>query len=474
MDSKLSQLELLKNKYFRDIGNNSYKVLYLLIDFKNKDDLVEIESYKSETDENNEYDIKYVRAVTNRIKMELISVFTDQGRLYPEIKANESNESNFQLKTEDIQIDVKINGDKNVEGNFTWELVLEGEFFILETCRNKMLKKMMRYFENMYCLLDEISREISVRSYPLINGIENKLREYLLRFFIKKVGKNWWRKNTDDALDQKSKIRGNTRDFNGILKMEIYNLDFIDLLDLINKNFEKIDENNILQSLDAIINAKDKSELVELKASKLKEKFQNNWVKFFEKYITIEQFSEKWKQLYEIRCIVSHNSLIKLKTFISLIELYELVYNKLEEIISAMGKENLSVTEKASILREKESTEYIKNILNLDSFRIGKDDINSIIERNSFILNSRNIVAHIDEEKFKEFVSMNIRQLELIAEIKKYEFQNDNKDEDEDEDEDKNEDESNLFNMCIIFFNEIPQEKLNILKSAIDSFSDSY
>lgn len=467
MNSKTSEIDRIKAKYFNDLKSDSYIISYLFMEFKEKNDLKELNKYKSDTNAD-EYDTRYVRAVTNRIKMEIISVLTDKGKHFPQINPLENCETCFEVISEDIKIQVKVNEDKNIEEDYIWEVEIKGEFFVLEEYRNKILTKMLRCFEKKYCLIDDVSHEISLKAYPMLNKLENKLREYLLRFFIKKVGKNWWKKNTNSALQKKSLERKEGRDYVSILDMEIYSLDFKDLLELIVSNFEQLDNHNIVQTIEGIIRAKEDPELVELKASKLREKFESNWTKFFEKYITIEKFSQKWSRLYDIRCIVCHNSLIKLKTFIELTELYDVVFNNLEEIICAMGKESLSITEKTVILKEKKSSEYIEKIKNLKDMFLSKSDIQCIINRKSFILTKKNITCTINDNEFKDFVESNISQLEIISKIKNHEFQCEMDDENEETISEQEDD------ICIIYFEDIPTENMNSLKAEVETFGEYY
>ena len=47
-------------------------------------------------------------------------------------------------------------------------------------------------FTNIRILRDDISTKIANEIYPLINRVENLLRRYLIKFFTRKIGVDWW------------------------------------------------------------------------------------------------------------------------------------------------------------------------------------------------------------------------------------------------------------------------------------------
>ena len=62
-------------------------------------------------------------------------------------------------------------------------------------------------FNHIRILTDDISTHISNQIYPLINELEGSLRRYLAKFFIQKVGLDWWKQAVPDKLIEKTKLR---------------------------------------------------------------------------------------------------------------------------------------------------------------------------------------------------------------------------------------------------------------------------
>lgn len=352
---KKSNLEQVKETYFLELVNDRPSVTYLFMGFKGGD--------KPD-------------GVKNTILLRVIEALN---KLNPEVKIEpwqQLEEGIYEIKYNGNNLLINIFHEKNEEKENLWELTLESDFFILEQLRTLLLVEFKSIFNHKYCLRDEVTSIISNKSYTLIHELENLLREYLLKFFVKKIGSNWWKFNSNDKLQKKSKSYSNTRSFDGLLNMEIYNIDFVDLKELVTGNFNLTKELDIIQSLDAILNAREDSSKVEEKVNRLKEKFMGNWEKFFKDHIGIVDFDTIWGELYTIRCIVAHNSLITLGDFCTLIDRYEKIKPNLEKIIQDMGTRVLSKEEKLSVSVINGNLKAIKQL----SIKLTIESINTILE----------------------------------------------------------------------------------------------
>ncbi|MGE7683908.1 hypothetical protein [Peribacillus simplex] len=356
----------IKKTYFSNIGHKPFCINYLFINYKNgvgKNSKISIK---------NTILLKILHAVNK--KESILSNWIQQ------------SDDTYILNINEYNIKVVISEGENQEQENFWEIFIEGDFFLLEDLRPLLLFEMSTLFNQRYCLQDQISREIAKKAYPLINELENLLREYLLRFFVKKVGSQWWKFNSNDSLNKKSKNHGNTRAFSNLLDMEIYNIDFVDLKELVTGNFRKISNIDVVNALDIILERKENPDKVEQKVNNLKENFLGNWEKFFKDHIGINNFEVLWKDLYDIRCMVAHNSLITMKNFRDLVEKHSIVQPNLNEIITQMGSAVLSTLERESI---NSVTEQLDNILNL-SIILTEIDIKGILERNDLLLTHNN------------------------------------------------------------------------------------
>ncbi|MDZ4621179.1 HEPN domain-containing protein [Bacillus cereus] len=387
MDNK----EVLRS-YFSHIKNETFSVNYLFMNFK----------VNNQTES----------TAKNSLFLKILESLNKKESMLP--TWNQENDETYIVELNNQILKVIITEGTNQEEENFWELYIEGDFYLLEGLRPLLLFEMSTLFKQRYCLQDEISREIARISYPLINEIENLLREYLLRFFVKKVGSQWWKFNSNDTLNKKSKNHGNSRAFSNLLDMEIYNIDFVDLKELVTGNFKKISNIDVVNALDIILERKEDPNKVEEKVNKLKENFLGNWEKFFKNQIGMSNFEVIWKDLYEIRCMVAHNSLITLNNFKDLVEKYETIKPNLKEIIKNMGSAVLTTLEREAISNVKSQLEHILNL----SIILTEDDIKRILERNSLILTEHNFTVE-EKDKFQDEVHIK-KELSFIGNIQQF------------------------------------------------------
>ncbi|MEM9836585.1 MAG: hypothetical protein AAF828_08790, partial [Bacteroidota bacterium] len=86
-------------------------------------------------------------------------------------------------------------------------------------------------FSHIRVLQDDISSEIANQLYPKINAVENLLRRYLIKFFIQRVGINWWDVTaTPKMIDKvKARLRNRSNQFSYFIDSDIEFADFDDL-----------------------------------------------------------------------------------------------------------------------------------------------------------------------------------------------------------------------------------------------------
>lgn len=80
-----------------------------------------------------------------------------------------------------------------------------GSYERLENIRLPMCQYLKAQgFDFVYILLDEVSEYIAQQIYPSINKVENRLRKYIIKFFITKLGPNWWDVTADAEMKKKA------------------------------------------------------------------------------------------------------------------------------------------------------------------------------------------------------------------------------------------------------------------------------
>ncbi|RNB87213.1 hypothetical protein EDM56_16175 [Brevibacillus fluminis] len=321
-----------------------------------------------------------------------------------------TNKNKFSIQTESTELTVKINSEESEKENeLLWEVSFEGDFKFLESFREKFLTSIKDICEKKYCLQDEISDEICVVAYPKVRQLENILREYLLRFFSKKFGSKWWKENSNKQLETKLKDRSG-RAFNGILDMELFSIDFIDLTQLLDAK-SQMEGHELIEALDNIVRSREDVEKFNQKIERVRNRYLGNWKKFFESHIKIDNFLKTWKDLYEIRCEVAHNALINLSRFSRLIILHTEIRVQLNKLIDD--------------LRVIKTDEYalLDRILSLE-INFSKEDIKSIIDRGILHITPQNFNEEaLPVEIFNELILKSKEDLKLIGEYNSSEIQ---------------------------------------------------
>lgn len=178
-------------------------------------------------------------------------------------------------------------------------------------------------FEHIRILIDEVSTEISNKTYPLINELENLLRRYIAKFFTQKIGIDWWEKAVPDKVIDKTKLRtGNETVFSNIVQTDLTLIDFDDLGEIIYKH--KLGFNRPQNLADSILKISNIEELEKFKAD-----MDSNYNRFFKQNFKDQDFDKKWKQLFMIRNKVAHNNLFVIDDLVNAKKLHR----ELKEII---------------------------------------------------------------------------------------------------------------------------------------------
>lgn len=155
-------------------------------------------------------------------------------------------------------------------------------------------------FNHIRILSDDISTHIANRLYPEINKVESLLRRYLTKFFIQRVGLNWWETTATKAMIEKVKTRNERKDdFSELVDEDVSLVDFDDLGELIYKQTSGFNHpEKIIAQLLSI------QTLPELKH--LQNELQGNYTKYFKAFFQDKHFEPRWRELFKIRNKVAH------------------------------------------------------------------------------------------------------------------------------------------------------------------------
>ncbi|MBX4150747.1 hypothetical protein [Paenibacillus lautus] len=284
-----------------------------------------------------------------------------------------------------------------------YEVRIEGQFDLLEQYRTIFIKEVKSLCTSIYCIEDEISNTISIAAYPIVRVMENSLREYIVRFFLRKFGSKWWDGNSTTELKAKASDRKKTGWNN--LNMELYNIDFVELTELLAGRFMKTDGEFLLKSLDEIASFRQDEEKFNEHYKRLRSKFLDNWEKYFKSEIEVENFINDWKEMYEVRCEVAHNSLLSLNRFIKLTQLHD----KLKEnLVKLINQQRIIKLPEYKLLEE---------VLSLQ-IKFTKDDVENLINDSLLFISSVNFgYENMTVDDFNEKVNVLRTELKIFGEV---------------------------------------------------------
>lgn len=193
-----------------------------------------------------------------------------------------------------------------MEYNSVFFVSVSGENFdSLESFRKRLLVHLRKIgFRHTRILVDDVSTQLARDIYPQINDIENRLRCFIVNFFIQKVGLNWWEVTAPKSVIEKVKSRqGNETYFSNYIDCDVTLCDFDDLGELIYKQTTGF--NSPDKIIEKIMNSNTQEDL-----DKLKSELQSNYTKYFKESFQDKSFDKKWKQLFAVRNKVAHNNLL--------------------------------------------------------------------------------------------------------------------------------------------------------------------
>ncbi|MGJ5632449.1 hypothetical protein [Nostoc sp. CALU 1950] len=210
---------------------------------------------------------------------------------------------------------------------------------LLKSIRNILIKVSGKPPEILW---DDISSNLCEQAYPVIHELENFMRKLITKFMLTKVGLGWTKetipKEVMDSIRNKSTMESQNY---------LYEIDFIQLSNFL---FKAYSTSNVNKLMDKIKNAVSKEDLDfnELKASVP----TSNWERYFSSPLVecdSDYLKNRWEKIYDIRCKVAHNKLIKRNEFEELLKISREVKEKLQSAIDNLDKINISQSDRESV-----------------------------------------------------------------------------------------------------------------------------
>lgn len=317
-------------------------------------------------------------------------------------------------------------------------LSAEGKYDDIEPFRLKLIQQIKDLnFKYIRILNDEVSDAISNKIYPLLNNIENYLRKYIVKFFLTKIGIDWWALAVPkEVRDKATGMKNNETTFTqpGLVVADVTLMFFSDLGKII------YSQSSIFTKIDDIIEKiKTASDIDALRIDVL----EGNYAKYFKDTFEQKDFQKKWEELTSIRNKVAHNNysveqdykntkrlvdelLVILTDAENSIEAFtlsiadkEAVKKAIESFVSNeddIGLENNEAN--AENVTEEDKSEAVENHANLTPITISVPQL----KRPTFISEEELIEKLKSTAKGKEFVGLKFFVREVLGKLG-YSFQ---------------------------------------------------
>jgi hypothetical protein len=180
--------------------------------------------------------------------------------------------------------------------------------------------------KEVYLLRDDVSMKYALELYPRLNEIENRLRNYLIRFFLPLFGDDWLLETTSPETHNKISSRKfhSHKKWHHLINLDLSYMDFRELGELITSN--SAGNSDISELVGKIIDLNSMEEV-----AKLKNELESNYFRYFKETFQSHRFHKIWPELAALRHKVAHNGFLKLENVQKL--------DKLEDAFSKMMKE---------------------------------------------------------------------------------------------------------------------------------------
>ncbi|MGM3306504.1 Swt1 family HEPN domain-containing protein [Anabaena sp. WFMT] len=259
------------------------------------------------------------------------------------------NAQNIKLSIQPFDMSKMVTGDRSSSAYY---IIVEGDFDHLEPFRIKLIDELKNSgFNYRQILIDDVSNQIAINIYPLINKIETLLRKYIVKFFITKIGTDWWPiVVSKDNIEKAKTKRTNETVFTSTSKI-IANVTLLQF-DQLGKIIYS--QSSIFTKIEDVI-SKIKS-AVDLESLK-QEVVEGNYAKYFKDTFEQNDFQKKWEKLTFIRNKVAHNNyFVKEDSHLAkeLCDELMTIINNAESTIDAL---TLSIADKEALIKARNEIE---------------------------------------------------------------------------------------------------------------------
>lgn len=223
-------------------------------------------------------------------------------------------------------------------------ITAEGQYDSIEPFRLKLIQQISDLnFKYVKILNDEVSDAVAKKIFPLLNSIENFLRRYIVKFFLTKIGIDWWtlavsKEIRDNSLRKKSNETVFTKPGLVVADVTLMNFDQIGKIIYSQSSiFTKIE--------DIIEKIKSASDIETLRTDVL----EGNYAKYFKDTFEQKDFQKKWEDLTFIRNKVAHNNYCVEQDYLAAKDLVDNLMEILADADNSIEAFSLSIADKEAV-----------------------------------------------------------------------------------------------------------------------------
>ncbi|MCA9351347.1 hypothetical protein KC929_01035 [Patescibacteria group bacterium] len=337
-------------------------------------------------------------------------------------KESECSNDNKWINDNDVSLGIKridIDDEEKVSLNQVYTLTLSSKSFdVIEPMRITLIAYLKKIgFDSVYVLEDDISSKIAAQLYPYIYKVESFLRKYVIKFFVTKLGAEWWKQSAGSEMQKKTNLRKNNETvFSEFIDNEVYLIDFGDLGQLIfNQSSGNLNKELIVEKIL-------KTEETIQSLIQLKEEVQSNYSKFFKETFKENNFQQDWEELEKIRHKIAHNNLFTLTDQERGTELCSKLIETIDLANKEIDKINFEEKDKESIISNfiKRGEEISTTIF----FKELEKSIRWASEEGDGFVGLKKFINILEDKKGYDYYSIRskLRELEDLNEIEIYSF----------------------------------------------------
>ncbi len=269
----------------------------------------------------------------------------------------------------------------------------------------KVSKIASKYFKEIYWMKDSHNQLISSLLYPRMHYVENKFREIITHYMIKKYGVGWFRSIINNQYLGESEGYGgwyvNKYPELSYINYDLFNLLTRHLITMLKESYEEDVINKVLKEINTIKSI-EKLNLKEIFVESVINS-KDLWTKEFNEFFC-DNMEKEWEEFSNMRNIVAHNKIITqrfYKDFLNKIDLLEKEFANAEIIIN---RRILSIEER--MLNSYINNSYHEIYMDECDFEVYSDD-NDVIEK---------IIEHDDWIIFKDAIEEEFDHLDGLLE----------------------------------------------------------